>query len=57
MWYCETTGGKDEGEKAGELIRVKRTEIASRGRVRDLGHILASRRIVDSRSGGIIRVM
>ena len=57
MWYCETTSGQDEGEKAGELIRVKRTEIVSRGRVRDLGHILASRRIVDSRSGGITRIV
>ena len=42
MWNHGTTGVQDDGEKAGELIRVKRTKTVSRGRVRDLGHILVS---------------
>ena len=38
VWNYDTTVVKDDGE----LIRVKRTESVSRGKVRDLGHIIAS---------------
>ena len=41
VWTCEATGGKEDGEKAGGLVRVKRTETVLRGRLRDHSHILA----------------
>ena len=41
MWYCEAISVKYNGEKAGELICVKRTETVSRDRLRD-SHILMS---------------
>ena len=42
VWSYEAIGVKDDGDKSGELICVKRTETVLRDRLRDLGHILAS---------------
>ena len=52
MWYCDSAAVKDD---RGGAIRVKRIETVLRGRLRDLGRILASLRILQSRNGCITR--